>query len=330
MNKKILTGLSLSIASILLTACGGGGGGGSTAQPDNSLRYWHIQYNPTTTADKIDIGYSKVSADNKISNQLSNNLPLGTFILTESKLYKPTDIANRVIDVNSLTDWTSHIIGDVKSHIKYEQVDLTGKNIFDTVLPGYRSLGFDSKYVKTNGQKFLDQHGKTIFPQGSACFRLISRKNDQEYFSFTGLDTDLIKKDGALYPFSDFDQANKALIDSINTEPAVPYRYASGTWQDVPWTVVYETALGVTYVNTPAVQYQNKTYKAEYNSAIEYTNTIAMKQLEERLKNPDLGADKVRSLKLSLAGLQTGCDMYNEDAAKAIYSFQDLDWTKHE
>lgn len=86
MNKKILTGLSLSIASILLTACGGGGGGGSTAQPDNSLRYWHIQYNPTTTADKIDIGYSKVSADNKISNQLSNNLPLGTFILTESKL----------------------------------------------------------------------------------------------------------------------------------------------------------------------------------------------------------------------------------------------------
>lgn len=75
--------------------------------------------------------------------------------LTANKLYTPLEIAANTVALNSMTSWTLTFIGNVKTDIKLEKVDVSGKNIFDTVLPGYRSLGFDSENSYFEARKLL-------------------------------------------------------------------------------------------------------------------------------------------------------------------------------
>lgn len=324
-NKKLaFTAIFLSLS---LIGCGGGADSSSdnsntsTTQDslDNGTRYYFVDYELDDGSDNLTMEYFEIF--NKQFKNSEANKFLGEYILTANKLYTPREIAVNTVVLNSMTSWTSTLIGNVKTDLKLEKFDISGKNIFDTVLPGYRSLGFDSENSYDEARKLLASYGKDSFPQGSNCYRFISRKNNQDYFSF--------KTDNEFnQTFEDFKETSSDYVNYLNQQLkplGVTYRYSSGSWQNIPWTTVYETDTGAANDDYVAVKYQNKTYLADYNSEIEWTNAKGIKQWEKLLGIAT--TDKqTRTAKLNIEQLKKGCAVYNSKAASALASLRLIDW----
>ena len=332
-SKKISLALT-AILPLVLVGCGGGGGdsssdssGSSTISTQDNLnngtRYYFIDYelDNETGSDSLSLEYSEI-LNKKFRNSFANET-LNEYVLTANKLYKPTDLQVNSITLNSLTSWTWTLVGDVKTEIKLEKVDIAGKNIFDTIFPGYRSLGFDNENSYSEAKKFLASYGKENFPSGSSCYRFVSKKNNQEYFNFT---TD----ESFEQPFEEFNNDNLGYVDYLNEvyKPlGLNYRYASGIWQNVPWTTIYETDSGIGDDDSIAVQFQNKTYLAEYNSDIEWTTAKEIKQWENLLGRTT--TDKERTPKLTIEALKHGCQVFNGTAALKLDSFTSINWNRN-
>ena len=313
--------------SLLLVGCGGGGDSSSnnsntsTAQDslDNGTRYYFVDYELDNDSDNLTMKYFEIF--NKQFKDTEANKSLDEYILTANKLYTPRDIAVNTVALNSLTSWTSTFIGNVKTDIKLEKIDISGKNIFDTVLPGYRSLGFDSENSYFEARKLLASYGNDRFPQGSNCYRFISRKNNQDYFSFN-TDNEFNQT------FEEFNNDNLGYVDYLNKKYealGITYRYSSGSWQNVPWTTIYETDTGVGNSDAVAVKYQNRTYLADYNSSIEWTSTKEIKQWEKLLGIATTDEQR-RTATLNIEKLKKGCAVYNSKAASALASLRLIDW----
>ena len=311
---------------LLLAGCGGGGDSSSNQTNssttedslDNGTRYYFVDYELNADSDNLTMQYFEVF--NKQFKSAESNTSLGEYILTANKLYTPRDIASNSVVLDSITSWTSKSIGDVKTDIKLEKVDISGKNIFDTLFPGYRNLGFDNESNYNEARKLLVSYGKDSFPKGSNCYRIISTKSNQDYFSFN---TDIEFNQ----TFEQFDQENLDYVDYLNDiyQPlGISYRYASGNWQGIPWTTVYETETGRGDDDTVAVKYQNKTYLADYTSSIEWTNAKEIKQWENLLGRTT--TDKERTPKLNIERLKNGCNVYNATAASTLNSLKLIDW----
>ncbi|UXJ57537.1 hypothetical protein [Acinetobacter baylyi] len=314
----------LTILSFMLSACGGGSDNNqsNTSQDStaNGTRYYFMDYNANET-DELNVSYFEIF--NKKSTDAASNQALNEYLLTEKKLYFPTDNAINVMNINSLTDWTLDIIGDVKEDWKFQRVDLSGQNMFDTVLPGYRAIGFPvNNQTSTNGRIFLNTYGQNKFPQGSSCYRLISKKSNQETFAFN------ISQDYEINQnFEEFDAENEPFLKYLNqTSPfGLTYKAVKGTWQNVQWTTIYDTTLGLAVDDGVAVQYQGKTYSANYTSNIGWTADQEIKHWEIFLKNTD-APESIRFAQLKIAQLKSGCYAYNETAAKALVSLTALNW----
>ncbi|ENW22716.1 hypothetical protein [Acinetobacter haemolyticus] len=325
----------LAMLPFMLSACGGGGGSGNNSSTGNNgaqdstangTRYYFMDHEISIYEDddiSIEVGdslsFGAFEIFNKQVKDPESNRPLNSYLLTEKKLYLPTDIATKVMNIHSMTDWTYNVIGDVKEDWKLERVDLTNKNMFDTVLPSYRTLGFD-EFALGNAEIFLNVHGNKVFPAGSACYRLVSRKTNQDTFAFN-------QKTMIEQSFEDFNLENEwYLFDLIEKNPFVfTYRAAKGTWQGVPWTTIYSTNLGFAANNSVAVEYQGQTYAADYTSSIEWTAKKEIEHWETYLKNVN-GTEQIRGAKLKIAQLKSGCYAYNEKAAEALYTLPSLDW----
>ncbi|EEH69728.1 hypothetical protein L313_0901 [Acinetobacter haemolyticus CIP 64.3 = MTCC 9819] len=326
----------LAMLPFMLSACGGGGGdsssnnksGGDGTQDltSNGTRYYFMDHEISIYEDddiSIEVGdslsFGAFEIFNKQVKDPESNQPLNSYLLTEKKLYLPTDIATKVMNIHSMTDWTYNVIGDVKEDWKLERVDLTNKNMFDTVLPNYRTLGFD-EFALGNAEIFLNVHGNKVFPAGSACYRLVSRKSNQDTFAFS-------QKTMIEQSFEDFNLENEwYLFDLIEKNPFVfTYRAANGGWQGVSWTTIYNTSLGFAANNSVAVEYQGQTYGADYTSSIEWTAKKEIGHWETYLKNVN-EPEQIRKAKLKIAQLKSGCYVYNEKAAEALYALSSLDW----
>ncbi|MEB3795831.1 MULTISPECIES: hypothetical protein [Acinetobacter] len=325
----------LAILPMMLSACGGGGSSDnnsvnndqSSASQDstvNGSRYYFMDYNANET-DALNISYFEIF--NKKSTDGSSNQPLGEYLLTEKKLYLPTDRAINVMNINSLTDWTLDLIGDVKEDWKLQRVNLSGQNMFDAVLPGYRAVGFPVNDASTtNGRIFLNTYGQNKFPEGSSCYRLISKKSNQESFAFNvGQDYELNQS------FDEFDAENAPYLNRLNqTNPfGFTYKAVKGTWQNVSWTTIYNTSLGFAANDSVAVQYQGKPYTANYTSNIAWTADQEVKHWETYLKNTN-DSDSIRLARLRIAQLKSGCYVYNETAARALVSLNALNWKPYQ
>lgn len=325
----------LAILPMMLSACGGGGSSDnnsvnndqSSASQDstaNGSRYYFMDYNANET-DELNISYFEIF--NKKSTDGSSNQALGEYLLTEKKLYLPTDRAINVMNINSLTDWTLDLIGDVKEDWKLQRVNLSGQNMFDAVLPGYRAVGFPVNDASTtNGRIFLNTYGQNKFPEGSSCYRLISKKSNQESFAFNvGQDSELNQS------FDEFDAENAPYLNRLNqTNPfGFTYKAVKGTWQNVSWTTIYNTSLGFAANDSVAVQYQGKPYTANYTSNIAWTADQEVKHWETYLKNTN-DSDSIRLAQLRIAQLKTGCYAYNETAARALVSLNALNWKPYQ
>lgn len=326
-NKNLVfTAIFLSLS---LIGCGGGGDSSSdnskpsTVQDslDNGTRYYSVDYALNKGSDNLTMKYFEIF--NKQFKDETTNTSLNIYVLTANKLYTPQEIVANTVALNSMTSWTLTFIGNVKTDIKLEKVDVSGKNIFDTVLPGYRSLGFDSENSYFEARKLLASYGNDRFPQGSNCYRFISRKNNQDYFSFNA-DDELNKT------FEEFDSGNLSYVDYLNKTYeglGITYRYSSGNWQNVPWTTIYETDTGVRDKSAVAVKYQNKTYLADYDSEIEWTRAKEIKQWEKLLAAATTDKQR-RTATLNIERLKNGCFIYNTQAASALVSLRLIDWNK--
>lgn len=323
LNKKLI--LSTAVLSVLLTGCGGGGGGSDdhyTPESKDSLvngtRYYYMHYKVSKNNDRFDIKY--VELQNKQFKDLSSNQPLGAYILTEKKLYTPTDIAVNTATLTDLTHWKMHTIGDVKADWVLQRVNLAGKNMFDTIVPGYRQVGFDTENAYVKARIFLNSYGKEVFPQGSSCYRIVSQKNQIPSLVF--------KKDNKFVinqSFEDFDAENIGYTNYLNdVQNILTYRYNNGIWQNIPWTTVYDVDLGVTANEGTAVEFQNKLYQADYIIDSMKTSEQEFKKLTELLatqKETAEGKAAKRQIQLRLAEIQSGCYIYNATAANALAAF---------
>lgn len=319
--------LITAILPILLVGCGGGGDSSDNKQNsaqdglENGTHYYFVDYDTeyNNHNDKFKMSYLEVW--NKKFNINSESSPLGEFVLTQNRLYQPREIASNTVNLNSMTSWTSTYIGDIKTNVQLAKVNLAGKNIFDTVLPGYRTLGFDPNSDSIEGRKLLGAYGKQTFPQGSTCYRFVSKKPNQDYFNFSD-------QESFNQSFVDFDWDNQNFVDYLNkisNAYGVTYRYASGVWQNIPWTTIYETDTGIAHDDTVAVKYQNKTYLAEFTSAIEWTSAKEIKQWQNLL-GKKISTDNDRYFKLKIEKLKNGCDVYNETAANTLVSLNMINW----
>ncbi|WP_173912180.1 hypothetical protein [Acinetobacter sp. Marseille-Q1618] len=323
--KKLL--LSMVATSLILTGCGGGGGSDSddhySSESKDSLangtRYYYVNYSTSHITDKFKVSY--VEVQNKQFKDLLSNKALNHYILTETKLYTPNDIAQRTIDLDGLTHWTLNLIGNVKSDWRLEKVNLSGRNMFDTVLPGYRQLGFDQENTYANARVFLNAYGKEKFPNGSSCYRIVSQKNLVDSLSFdVGADYEINQS------FEDFDDDNMMYVDGLNAENnGLSYRYASGIWQSIPWSTIYDLDFGINPNEGTAVEFQNKLYQAEFTPNIEKKSAQEYKILGELLTT-NMDKQKKREIQLRMASIQSGCYIYNETAAKSLVSLKALDW----
>ncbi|HCQ61556.1 MAG TPA: hypothetical protein DIU50_08095 [Acinetobacter nosocomialis] len=325
----------LAILPMMLSACGGGGSSDnnsvnndqSSASQDstaNGSRYYFMDYNANET-DALNISYFEIF--NKKSTDESSNQALGEYLLTEKKLYLPTDRAINVMNINSLTDWTLDLIGDVKEDWKLQRVNLSGQNMFDAVLPGYRAVGFPvNNETTTYGRIFLNTYGQNKFPEGSSCYRLISKKSNQESFAFNvGQDYEINQS------FEEFDADNASYLNYLNqTNPfGFTYKAVKGTWQTVQWTTIYNTSLGFAANESVAVKYQGKPYTASYTGNIGWTADQEVKHWETYLKNVN-DSDSIRFAQLRIAQLKSGCYVYNETAARALVSLNALNWKPYQ
>ncbi|VDA11772.1 hypothetical protein BANRA_01071 [Acinetobacter baumannii] len=73
------------------------------------------------------------------------------------------------------------------------------------------------------------------------------------------------------------------------------------------------------------MQYQGKTYAADYTSNIGWTAEQEIKHWEIYLKNIN-NPERMRVAQLRIAQLKSGCYSYNETAANALAALSALDW----
>ncbi|MFW6767614.1 hypothetical protein ACODTQ_14270, partial [Acinetobacter pittii] len=110
----------LAILPFMLSACGGGGSSDNNSVNNNQsgtsqdsiadgTRYYFMDYNANEKTDELNNAYFEIF--NKKSIDGSSNQALNEYLLTEKKLYFPTDKALNVMNFNSMTDWRLDIIG---------------------------------------------------------------------------------------------------------------------------------------------------------------------------------------------------------------------------
>ncbi|SPL72644.1 hypothetical protein [Acinetobacter stercoris] len=220
------------------------------------------------------------------------------------------------IDVDSMTHWTVNTINDLRNDLRFEKVELSGKNIFDSILPGYRAERFDSESSYSNARIFLSSHGNETFPKGSHCYRLISQRNNQEFLSFN---TDR--------PIDDkFDIKSEENINIVNNArekfPDLDLADLKNRFQGIDWITVYSLVTGLEIPSLTKVQYNGQVFNATYNSTLEWKRDKQI-QFSKSIIESEFFADnatELRKEKLNLARLENGCYMYNQTAINKLIS----------
>lgn len=310
-------GILLSLSSLVLTACGGSSDSESNSNSqsklnnhsqNNETHIYAVDYSQDRSSDSLELSYLEVK-NNKIVFSDSNS-PIGEYILTEKKLYQPNDLAENVIYLDGLTKWTINGVGTLKNYQEFKQVNLSNKNIFDTVLPGFRQLPLDALQAKAHF--FLNGFGNQKFPAGSSCYRLISQKQSEPFISFSPFESNMLNQN-----FDDFDRSNEMYFNSFDLRLGISYKKVSSQWQSIPWTTIYNKISGESLDGKTVVQFENKLYNADYFDDLEYKAVEEVKfirALIPQVQDPSI----LRDSALRLADLESGCSFYNETAANAL------------
>lgn len=308
----------IALSSVLLSGCGGGGDGAGDFKPApedtaNGTKYYRIQYYFNKNTDGFNL--SNFQLQNKKIVTADTHQPLNQYIVTQQSVYEPSQRYQAEIDVHSMSHWTLNLIANVKTDWKFEQVTLSGKNVFDTVMPGYRELRFDTQSPYANARIFLASYGAEKFPQGSRCYRLVSTKNNEPYFSFK---TEIEEQQ----TFEQVRAENNYTASFAQKQwPKLGLEHVTGQWAfPLKWTVIFSGVTGQEISGLTKVQYNNRVYAANLNSANEWTakNQIQFEQDSIAYGIYETNPDQLRNAKLAIAHLEQGCFMYNQVAADKL------------
>ena len=314
-NKHLLL---LPLISLLLSACGGGGDGASNFKPApentaNGTKYYRIQYYFDDKGDAFTASHFELQ--NRKIVTADSRQPLNQYIVTQQAVYEPSQRYQADIDVHSMSHWTLNLIADLKTDWKLEKVALSGKNIFDTVMPGYRDLRFDTQSPYANARIFLASHGAEKFPQGSTCYRLISTKNNQPYFSFQ-------TNRAETQTFAQVQAQNQLTANLAQKQwPKLGIEHVKGQWATrLDWSVVISSVTGQEIAGLSKVQFNDQVYAANLNSASEW---IAKNQIQFEQDSIAYGVyqdnpEQLRNSKLTIANLERGCFIYSQVAADKL------------
>lgn len=314
------TVLVLSILPFFLAACGGGGSDGDSSKSTQNQfkqgdRIYSINYSTTGSNDSFKAKF--IDFKNGQFTFSDSNTILDETILTKNKLYVPSDLADRTITVHSPTLWTYNHIGNVKRDYVIETVNLSGKNIFDTVLPGYREVLADD--LNSKAKLFLIKGGLKSFSNGSVCYKIKSTKNHVPYVNFNTDDNSIIAEN-----FDEFYDGNKLYLDHLNkSESGVKFSLIKDQWLGINFTSIFDDGFKTSLDDSTAIEYQQVLYTAVYNQSFEKSAKAEYEVLEKQL--PTISdSDLRKSIQLRQAEIKTGCLHFNEAAVKDVSNIIDL------
>jgi len=324
----------LAILPFMLSACGGGGSSdnnsanNTTVESNDSIkngsRYYEVNYQVIgENNDSLSISYYEIN--NKRIYGVDSNQPLNRYIVTQNHLYTPQDRFTSIIDVKSMDEWTLNVIDNIKTDWKLEKVNLAGKNIFDTVLPGFRKYGFDTSNPYFTARKFLSSYGQDAFPTGSTCYRLSSIKNNQEFINFN-------TNNPLNYSFDLIHEDNLLTAQGFQTvAPDLAIVNKQGQFMGIDWTTLYSTKTGAELDGFSVIQYNGQVFdNVNYNGVQEQTRTAQIQFLKDIISSNLLSEnpEALREIKFDLENLDKGCFLYNQTAVNKLESLKLINWNQ--
>lgn len=316
MNLK-KTILALSVLPFFLSACGGGGSGDSyesspSTQFRNGDQLYSIYYNSN---DRFGLNY--IEFQNGQFTYTDSFKPLNSVIVTRNRIYQTYDQAQNTLSVNSPSHWTMNIIGDIQTDIEMERVNLSGKNVFDTVLPGYRNI--DRNDLNPNVRLFIAKDGLKNFSSGSYCYRKKAEQNRVDYLQLYPNTSEPLEES-----FNQFYEDNLLYLDLLNDKnPIVKFQLAKDRWMGMNFSSIFDTSMKISLDDSTAIEFESKLYPAEYHQTLKRTTDDEYKLYEKLLMNDDVAENRQR-YQLLMANIEKGCTYYNKTAAESFITIPGL------
>lgn len=215
-----------------------------------------------------------------------------------------------------------------------KKIDLSGENIYDRVLPGYRTyIDFDSTINESDENKstpylLYKYHGNKTFPQGSSCYQVIETQWSQDFIEFDELD-----EYESSYPNKDSFNAEKVAfrseLEEIYGVAEVDQLFKTGTWQGIDWYSNLGTYFDFFDFESAQLDYSQYDLSGRYYPTRLWT-------LSEQLANSSyLELDPTTpyyhiflQFNLDTAQLEHGCFAYNQTAYNSISKLSKINFKR--
>ncbi|PTV50395.1 hypothetical protein [Acinetobacter pittii] len=334
-NSKRISSFLIFTSTIILAACGGEGSDQNTHdQAENNLEkedkiyqvyYQHSDISLSIYSDSFEITQYSIK-NNEIFFAKSHNQPLETELLTEQKVLNKGTLQTHTVKRLTSSSWTYELTPDLKENLKFEIVNLEGKNIFDRVLPGYK----ENKNLETGLHNQLDknlidfyQNYKNVrFPKNSYCYRLKETQWNQSYISY-------ISNFNSNPSFSEKKQSIVERYNNLGQDKKY-FRLLNSQWYGYNLTVLENLETG----DTQSVLGNNNDQSAsmDFVSSNLWNADKSLAYEKSHLYSADDNPlNNVHSLialrqKLKIANLEKGCFAFNTQAAQAIQRLNLVNW----
>lgn len=322
--------ITVASLAIILVGCGGGGGtsGGSddvasTAKINQS--FYTFDYEAQEGQAAFDFNSIKTDVKDNIGFDPEGSAAFESdYVLTDKQLYEPNFAYQATLKTNSLTNWTMQVLPDVNATFDFERVELKGKSIYDTVLPGYRDyltslLGITNSVGSQTYATYLKANtllsNPATFSDEAFCLRTKSFQFNKNFLTFDTSHSLTVVDSNNTY-----DQVITYLKDTsqhtfftatVTSDVLNGYR-----WSTIDTVTKDDGQSGRDYL----IEYQTKPYFADRIDNQKYLQANQVERLKLKLAEAD-GILATADLKRELAEAQFGCSYYNEVAANQIANF---------
>lgn len=327
---------SALISSILLSACGGGSDSSSSNTAKDQDALYQVYFQERSMSYQIYEDFFGLSQypihDGKLSFKNSNQV-LNQYVVNAEKLFQPTEKQESYLTIDADDTWTYHYLPNVDLKMTVKKIDLSGENIYDRVLPGYRTyIDFDSTINESDENKstpylLYKYHVNKTFPQGSSCYKVIGTQWSQDFIEF-----DEPQNNPGVDSIESFNEVKTLtysnLIDMYGAEEA-DRLFKTGTWQSIDWYVSlnrYFDAFGYSLANI---------YYSQYDLYGQYYPSTPWTLAEELANSSYLELDPTTpyyhiflQFNLDTAQLEHGCFAYNQTAYNSISKLSKINYKR--
>ncbi len=326
---------SALISSILLSACGGGSDSSSSNTAKDQDALYQVYFQERSMSYQIYEDFFGLSQypihDGKINFKNSNQV-LNQYVVNAEKLFQPTEKQESYLTIDADDTWTYHYLPNVDLKMTVKKIDLSGENIYDRVLPGYRTyIDFDSTINESDENKstpylLYKYHGNKTFPQGSSCYQVIETQWSQDFIEFDELD-----EYESSYPNKDSFNAEKVAfrseLEEIYGVAEVDQLFKTGTWQGIDWYSNLGTYFDFFDFESAQLDYSQYDLSGRYYPTRLWTlsEQLANSSYTEIDPNDEEILRQIAlEVNLSIAMSEFGCFAYNKTAFDSISKLKNV------